>query len=87
MVRKAAERVVFPLPWEDVRADIVGPPPLEIFDDWQPNGTDGITLLAFLQPQAARFGIGLRPFQLDHLASPATGQSNLTQASATSLPP
>src|SRR6266851_4523400 len=71
MVREAAEGVVLTLPWEDVCADIVGAPSFKILDHRQPNGTDGFTLLTVLQPQAARLGVGLRPFQADHLAAPA----------------
>src|SRR6266481_4423024 len=78
MVREATERVVLTQPREDVCADIVGAPSLEIFDDRQPDGTDGFTLLAVFQPQVARLGVGLRPFQADHLASPGAGQRNLT---------
>src|SRR5258708_13993875 len=78
MVRKAAKRVVLTLPREDVRTDIVGAPSFEILDDRQPNGTDGFTLLTVFQPQAARLGVRLRPFQADHLASPGAGQCNLT---------
>ncbi len=63
MVRKTAERVVLALRWEDVCADIIGAPPLEVFDDWQPYGADGFTLLAVLQPQATRLGVRFRPFQ------------------------
>src|SRR5260221_2341757 len=77
MVREAAERVVLALPREDVRADIVGAPSLEIFDDRQPNGTDGFTLLTVLQPQAARLRVRLRPFHADHLATSAAGQRDL----------
>src|SRR5229473_5371822 len=77
MVREAAEGVVLTLPWEDVCADIVGAPSFKILDHRQPNGTDGFTLLAVLQPQATRLGVGLRPFQADHLASPAAGQRKL----------
>src|SRR5258708_14762025 len=78
MVREAAERVVLALPREDVRADIVGAPSLEILDDRQPNGTDGFPFLTVLQPQAARLRVRLRPFQADHLAAPGAGQCNLT---------
>ena len=60
-----------------VCADVVGAPPLEILDDRQSYGADGFTLLTVLQPQAACFGIGLRPFQADHLATSAAGQRNL----------
>src|SRR4030081_2034923 len=77
MVREAAKRVVIALPRENVSADIVGEPSFEIFDGRQPNGTDGFTLLTVLQPQAARLCVGLRPFQADHLASPAAGQGEL----------
>src|ERR1700730_8238347 len=77
MVRKAAERVVLTLPREDVCADIVGAPSLEIFDDRQANGTDGFSLLTVLQPQAARLRVSIRPFQTDHLAAPAARQRNL----------
>src|SRR5260221_9582921 len=77
MVREAAERVVLTLPREDVCADIVGAPSLEIFDDRQPNRTDGFPFLTVLQPQATRLSVGLRPFQADHLASPAAGQRKL----------
>src|SRR6266481_1060913 len=77
MVREATERVVLTQPREDVCADIVGAPSLEIFDDRQPDGTDGFTLLAVFQPQVARLGVGLRPFQADHLASPGAGQGKL----------
>jgi hypothetical protein len=45
MVREAAERVVLPLLRKDVCADIVCAPSLEIFDDRQANGTDGLRLL------------------------------------------
>src|SRR5712664_2344685 len=78
MAREAAERVVLTLPRENVCAHIVGAPSLEIFDNRQPNGTNGFTLLAVLQPQAARLSVGLRPFQADHLATPAAGQRKLT---------
>src|SRR5882757_9070617 len=78
MVREAAERVVLALPREDVCAETVGAPSLQIFDDRQPNRTDGVTLLAVFQSQAACLGVGLRPFQADHLASPGAGQRNLT---------
>src|SRR6266851_1649669 len=77
MVREAAEGVVLTLPWEDVCADIVGAPSFKILDHRQPNGTDGFTLLTVLQPQAARLGVGLRPFQADHLAAPAPRQRKL----------
>src|SRR5216683_2504852 len=78
MVREATERVVLTQPREDVCADIVGAPSLEIFDDRQPDGTDGFTLLAVIQPETTRLGVRLRPFQADHLASPGAGQRNLT---------
>src|SRR5258705_7508884 len=78
MVREATERVVLTQPQEDVCADIVGAPSLEIFDDRQPDGTDGFTLLAVIQPETTRLGVRLRPFQPDHLASPGAGQRNLT---------
>src|SRR2546422_11657389 len=78
MARETAERVVLTLPREDECPDIEGAPSLEIFDNRQPNGTNGFTLLAVLQPQAARLGVGLRPFQADHLATPAAGQRKLT---------
>src|SRR5258708_12318434 len=78
MVRDAAEGVVLALRREDVRADIVGAPSLEILDDRQHNGTDGFPFLTVFQPQAARLGVRLRPFQADHLASPGAGQCNLT---------
>src|SRR5713226_9736486 len=77
MVREAAEGVVLTLPWEDVCADIVGAPSFKILDHRQPNGTDGFTLLTVLQPQAARLGVGLRPLQTNHLATPAAGERNL----------
>src|SRR5467141_1693433 len=77
MVREAAKRVVLTLPREDVCANIVGAPSLEIFDDRQPDRTDGFTLLTVLQPQTTRLGVCLRPFQADHLASPAAGQRKL----------
>src|SRR6266849_364589 len=77
MVRKATERVVLTLPREDVCADIVGAPSLEMFDDRQPNGTDGFPFLTVLQPQAARLRVSLRPFQADHLAAPAPRQRDL----------
>src|SRR5229473_148796 len=77
MPREAAERVVFTLPREDVCAYMVGALSLEIFDDRQANRTDGFTLLTVLQPQATRLSVGLRPFQADHLASPAAGQRKL----------
>ena len=51
--------------------------PLEIFDNRQPNGTDGFTLLTVFQPQATRLGARLRPFQADHLASSGAGQRKL----------
>src|SRR6266566_9945894 len=76
MVREAAECVVLALSREDVRAHISAPS-LEIFDDRQPNGTNGFTLLTVFQPQAARLGVRLRPFQADHLASPGAGQRKL----------
>src|SRR5689334_6115979 len=78
MVREAAERVVLTLPGKDVCADVVGAPLLEIFDHWQPYGTNGFALLAVLQPQATRLGVRLRPSQANHLAAPAAGQRNLT---------
>ena len=56
MARAAGERVVLTLSRENVCADIFSAPSLEIFDDRQPNPTDGFTLLAFLQPQATRLG-------------------------------
>src|SRR3982074_2074745 len=77
MARDAAESVVLSLPREDVRADIAHATSIETFDDRQPNGTNGFTLLTVLQPQAARLGVGLRPFQADHLASAATSQRKL----------
>jgi hypothetical protein len=77
MVREAAERVVLTLPQENVCADVVCTPSLEIFDDGQPNGADGVTLFTVLQPQAARLGIRLCPFQADHLTPPAAGQRKL----------
>src|SRR5260370_29092663 len=77
MVRKAAKRVVRPLPREDVRTDIVGAPSFEILDHRQPYGTNGFTLLTVFQPQVARLGVGLRPFQADHFASPTAGQRKL----------
>src|SRR3981081_1902356 len=76
MVRDA-ERVAVALPRGNACADMRGAPSFEIFDDSQPNGTDGFTLLTVLQPQAARLCVGLRPFQADHLASPAAGQREL----------
>src|SRR5882672_7037071 len=51
MAREAAERVVLTLTRENVCANIVSTPSLEIFDDRQPNGTDGFTLLTVFQPQ------------------------------------
>jgi hypothetical protein len=48
MVRETAERVVLALTREDVCADIVGTPSLEIFDDRQPDGTDGFPFLTVL---------------------------------------
>src|SRR5882757_4753720 len=66
-----------PCPGEDVCPDIVCAPSLDILDHRQPYGTYGFTLLTVLQPQAARLGVGLRPFQVDHLASPAAGQRKL----------
>jgi len=51
MARETAERVVVTLPWEDECPDIEGAPSLEIFDDRQPNGTNGFTLLAVFQPK------------------------------------
>src|SRR5260370_21990065 len=77
MARKAAEGVVFALPWEDVCADIVGAPSFKILDHRQPYGTNGFTLLTVFQPQVARLGVGLRPFQADHFASPTAGQRKL----------
>ena len=77
MAREAAEGVVFTLPREDVCADIVGAPSLEILDHRQPDGTNGFTLLTVLQPQATRLAVCLRPFQADHLAAPAAGQRKL----------
>jgi hypothetical protein len=77
MVREAAKRVVLALPRENVCADIVSAPSFEILDDRQPNGTDGFALLTVLQPQATRLGVGLRPFQADHLATSAAGQRKL----------
>ena len=62
---------------EDVCANIVSTPSLEIFDDRHPNGTDGFTLLTVLQSQATRLGVHLRPFQANHLATPAAGERNL----------
>src|SRR5882672_6021760 len=78
MVRKAAERIVLALPGEDVCPDIVGASSLKIFDNGQPNGTDGFTFFTVLQPQTARLGVGLRPLQTDHFATPAAGQRKLT---------
>jgi hypothetical protein len=49
LVRKAAEGVVFALSCKLACPGVVGAPPLEIFDDRQPDGTDGFTLLAVLQ--------------------------------------
>src|SRR6266581_3327698 len=77
MIREATKRVVLTLPRENVCADVVGTPLLEIFDDRQPNGTDGFTLLTVFQPQATRLGVRIRPFQADHLASPGAGQRKL----------
>src|SRR5712691_4122597 len=77
MVRETAKRVVLTLPREDVCADIAGATSLEIFDDRQPNGTDGFTLLTVLEPQAARLSVRLRPFQANHLATPAASQRKL----------
>src|SRR6266851_4735807 len=77
MVGEAAERVVLALPREDVCAETVGAPSLQIFDGRQPNRTDGVTLLAVFQSQAACLGVGLRPFQADHFAAPAAGQRKL----------
>src|SRR5712664_668059 len=77
MIRETAERVVIALPRENVSADIVGAPSFKILDHRQPNGTDGFTLLTVLQPQTTRLGVCLRPFQADHLASPAAGQRKL----------
>src|SRR6266478_591012 len=77
VAREATERVVLTLTRENVCANIVSTPSLEIFDDRQPNGTDGFTLLTVFQPQATRLGVGLRPFQADHLASPTAGQRKL----------
>src|SRR5229473_8090860 len=77
MVREAAKRVVLTLPWEDVCADIVGAPSLEIFDNRQADGTDGFSLFTVFQPQTTRLGICLRPFQANHLASLAAGQRKL----------
>ena len=57
MVREAAKRVVLTLPREDVCADIVGAPSLEIFDDRQPDRTDGFTLLTVLQAQTTRLAV------------------------------
>jgi hypothetical protein len=45
MAREAAKRVVLTLPRENVRPDVVSAPSFQIFDDRQPNGTDGFTLL------------------------------------------
>jgi hypothetical protein len=45
MAREAAERVVLTLTRENVCANIVSTPSLEIFDDRQPNGTNGFTFL------------------------------------------
>src|SRR6266478_5114659 len=77
LVREAAKRVVLTLPWEDVCADIVGAPSLEIFDNRQADGTDGFSLFTVFQPQTTRLGICLRPFQANHLASLAAGQRKL----------
>src|SRR5258708_27580543 len=76
MAREAAEGVVFTLPWEDVCADIVGAPSFKL-DHRQPYGTNGFTLLTVFQPHVARLGVGLRPFQADHFASPTAGQRKL----------
>src|SRR6266851_3972856 len=78
MVREAAERVVLTLPREDVCSETIGAPSLEIFDNRQADWANGFTLLAVLQPQAARLGVRLCPFQADHLATPAAGQRKLT---------
>src|SRR4030088_3127305 len=77
MVRKAAKRVVLTLPREDICADIVGAPSIEIFDDRQANRTNGFTFLTILQSQTACLGVELRPFLADHFATPATGQRDL----------
>src|SRR6266852_5404791 len=77
MVREAAERIVLTLPREDICAHIVNTPSLKVFDDRQPNGTNGFTFLTVLQPQAARLGVRLRPFQDDYFAPPAAGQRKL----------
>jgi hypothetical protein len=44
MVRETAEHVALPPPREDVCADIVDAPSLEIFDDRQANMKNGFTL-------------------------------------------
>jgi len=62
---------------ENVCANIVSTPSLEIFDDRHPNGTDGFTLLTVRQSQATRPGVRLRPFQANPLATPAAGERNL----------
>src|SRR5260370_30994962 len=68
LLRKAAERIVLALSGEDVCADIVGESSLEILGDGQANGTNGFPFLTVLQPRATRLGVGLGPFQADHLA-------------------
>src|SRR5258705_13953770 len=77
MVPKAAERVVLTLSREDVCADIVGAPSLEILDDRQANGANRLPFLTVLQPQAACLGVSLGPFQADYFAAPAAGQRDL----------
>jgi hypothetical protein len=46
MVREAAERVVLALPRQDVCAETIGAPSLQIFDDRQPNSMDSPSLLS-----------------------------------------
>src|SRR5216684_3010660 len=78
MVGEATERIILALARKDICTNFVGSPPLKIFNDRQANGTDGFPFLTVLQPQAARIGVGLRPFQTDHLAAPAARQRDLT---------
>jgi hypothetical protein len=78
MVREAAERVVLAQPREDVCSNTFSASSLRIFDDWQSYWADRLALLTVLQPQATRLGVGFRPFQAYHLATPTAGQRNLT---------
>src|SRR6266851_8554156 len=77
MVGEATERIILALAGKDICTNSVRAPPLEILDDRQANGTNGFPFLTVRQSQTARLGVGLRPFQADHLATSAAGQRNL----------